>query len=412
MRLALEAHDQDRQRRLPPQLAELLRPELGFLAEEIAAEIRRTIPQYAEPGARFQSGLRDSARLALTMFVEQIAMPATPRARHDEICRQVARREAAAGRGLESLQAAYRVGAQVAWRRMMRIGERHHLSSAVMSSLAEALFVYLDELTTLSQEGFLQATPGRPAEELSKRRRRLLGLLLDRPGVPAPVIAEAAEAGTWPLPDQVTPVALQPRVRYVPEELDDDVLADLDGPQPRLLIPGIITPERREMLEAVIAGVRAAAGITVAPSGAADSLRWARQALSLAQSGGLDEGPLTLCDEHLLTLWLLSDPALLDQLTRRQFAILDGMTRRQQRRITETLGAWLEARGNAVEVADRLHVHPQTVRYRMRQIKETFGEQIDDSNRRFELELAVRAMRLRDLRVVEDGGRPAVELSR
>ena len=46
-------------------------------------------------------------------------------------------------------------------------------------------------------------------------------------------------------------------------------------------------------------------------------------------------------------------------------------------------------------MAARLSVHPQTVRYRLRQIRELWGDEIDNPDRRFELELVLRAQRLR-----------------
>jgi DNA-binding PucR family transcriptional regulator len=42
-------------------------------------------------------------------------------------------------------------------------------------------------------------------------------------------------------------------------------------------------------------------------------------------------------------------------------------------------------------VAARLHVHPQTVRYRVAQLRELFGESLDDPDARFELALALRS---------------------
>lgn len=46
-------------------------------------------------------------------------------------------------------------------------------------------------------------------------------------------------------------------------------------------------------------------------------------------------------------------------------------------------------------MAARLGVHPQTVRYRLRQLRELWGDDLDDPDRRFELELALRTRRLR-----------------
>ena len=41
-------------------------------------------------------------------------------------------------------------------------------------------------------------------------------------------------------------------------------------------------------------------------------------------------------------------------------------------------------------MARALHVHPQAVRYRMVKPRELFGEALEDPDRRFELELALR----------------------
>ncbi len=62
--------------------------------------------------------------------------------------------------------------------------------------------------------------------------------------------------------------------------------------------------------------------------------------------------------------------------------------------MAETLLAWLQLGENAAEVAHQIHVHPQTVRYRLRQIHELFGDQLRDPDRRFELQLALRVRKL------------------
>ena len=79
----------------------------------------------------------------------------------------------------------------------------------------------------------------------------------------------------------------------------------------------------------------------------------------------------------------------------RRLAPLARLRPGQRDRIAETLLAWLQLGENAAEVAQRLHVHPQTVRYRMRQIHELFGDQLRDPDRRFELQLAQLRIRSR-----------------
>jgi DNA-binding PucR family transcriptional regulator len=38
-----------------------------------------------------------------------------------------------------------------------------------------------------------------------------------------------------------------------------------------------------------------------------------------------------------------------------------------------------------------MHVHPQTARYRIARLRELLGDQLDDPDARFELQLALRA---------------------
>ena len=66
----------------------------------------------------------------------------------------------------------------------------------------------------------------------------------------------------------------------------------------------------------------------------------------------------------------------------------------QRDRLASTLLIWLQHGCNANEVAARMHVHPQTVRYRLRQVDDLFGDQLRDPDRRFELEIALRARQL------------------
>ncbi|MGP4026505.1 helix-turn-helix domain-containing protein [Actinomadura sp. 3N407] len=398
-RTALESVDPfDRDGRLPPRLARLMRPELPSLAEEIVTEIRRAIPEYARPlDGPYGHVLRLSVEHNLAAFVDRVAaLPGTSGVGEDSAgtARMLGQYEAHEGRSMDCLQAAYRIGGQVAWRRVMKVAPRHDISSAIMSRLAEALFIYLDDLAAHSLDGHRRARE-RPIPALDERRRRLLRLLLDGAEPGNAVVAELAEASGWPVPDEVTLIATEPEARCVWTSLDEDVLADLECAEPHLLLPGPFTAARRAMLDEAIPGRRIAVGLTMPPGQAADSLRWARRALGLALDGVLGDGPVTLCEDNLVPLWLLSDPALVEQLTRRRLGILDGMTPGQQDRLTETLRTWLVTRGTAAEIAELLHIHPQTVRYRMRKIEQTFGDELDDPEARFGIEVALRAAHLR-----------------
>src|SRR5215472_6768070 len=169
--------------------------------------------------------------------------------------------------------------------------------------------------------------------------------------------------------------------------------SDLNADEPHLLLPGDVEGQQRTALEACLAGRQAAVGINVPLAEAADSLQWARRALALSRSGAITAGKLIFCDDHLLTLWL-SEDRLLKLLASQQFASLGGLSERQQERLTDTLDVWLETGGKAAEVAERLNVHPQTVRYRMRILERVLGGQLNDPESRFAMEVVLRARRL------------------
>ena len=100
------------------------------------------------------------------------------------------------------------------------------------------------------------------------------------------------------------------------------------------------------------------------------------------------------CDEYLSTLLIFSDEELARALSGAWLAQLDRLKPAARDRLAETMLQWLQHGGNAHEVAMHMHVHPQTVRYRLRQIDELFGGELRDPDRRFDLEMALRARRL------------------
>jgi hypothetical protein len=376
-------------------LAGLMRPELPGLADQIIAEIRAAIPEYARPlDGAYGRALRGNVDQALASFVDMVADPDAPRDRLTGVCRRLGRLEARQGRSLDSLQAAYLLGTRVAWRRVMDLGERAGLPSPVMSQLADAAFDYLDDLASESRSGYLEERAA-CAEGRRESRRRLLVMLLELPPPSPPAVAELAEHAAWDVPGEVTMVAVQPGPGLAVPEPEGGLLADLACAEPYLLVPGPLTASRQAGVMPLLGGRQAAAGLTVPLAAAADSLRWARQALTLAQRGVI-EGNFVRCEDHLIALWLLADEALAEQVARRELAGLADLTPRRRCQLIDTLAAVLETRGTAAQVAERLGVHPQTVRYRIRKLEQILGSGLTDPVNRFATELAVRAQGLRD----------------
>src|SRR6187455_948863 len=103
-------------RGLSPGVADLLEPELPAITEEILATIAQEVEEYARPlEGRFGEGIRTGVNEALLQFVALVRDPDSGRDPGREVYVALGRGEQRVGRTLDSLQAAYRIGARVAW---------------------------------------------------------------------------------------------------------------------------------------------------------------------------------------------------------------------------------------------------------------------------------------------------------
>lgn len=115
---------------VPPQVADVMRPELGRAAEQVIDAIQREVPEYARPDdGAYTSIVRRAVHQAVQQFVLQIADPRTPREATAQLFRDIGRIEAAEGRSLEPLQAALRLGARVTWRMLCEQAARGRRAS-------------------------------------------------------------------------------------------------------------------------------------------------------------------------------------------------------------------------------------------------------------------------------------------
>ncbi|WP_344281801.1 PucR family transcriptional regulator, partial [Actinomadura napierensis] len=228
---------------------------------------------------------------------------------------------------------------------------------------------------------------------LRRRRSRLLGLLLS--GAGAEEIADAARGARWRVPRTVAAVALHPRAD--PGEdgpfpaLPPDVLADLAASEPALVLPDPDGPGRGRVTEALLRDWIVVVGPTVPPDRAAESMRWARHGLAVTRRGHIDGGAVVRCLDHVPLLVIFTAEDLIAHAADSRLAPLRGLGRAQADRLAETLLSLLESNFNATEAGGRLHVHPQTVRYRLRHLEELFGADLQDPRRCLELEMILNA---------------------
>jgi hypothetical protein len=382
--------DSEPWRGLPPEVADLLEPELPAITEEILETIASEVPEYARPlEGRFGRGIRTGVGEALLQFLALIRDPDRGREQGREVYVELGRGEQRVGRTLDSLQAAYRIGARVAWRRIAAIGREAGLEPEPLTLLAEAIFAYIDELSADSVEGYAEAQAA--VEDLRRRRRQeLVTLLLRDPPVAANDIAAAAQSAGWRVPGRLAAVACaDDDLGSITSRLPAEALVTVLDGTGCVLLPDPEGPGRAELLRRAASKAQLAIGPAIEPAEAAKSWKLARDLLT-TQAGGGGSG-LLRAEDHLTDLLLGTNPQLTSLLAARRLASLENLTPRARERMRETALAYVRHQGNAVAMAAELHVHPQTARYRIVRLKELFGADLADPDARFELELALRA---------------------
>jgi hypothetical protein len=378
-------------RGLPGGVADVIEPEIPALTGEILETIARDVPEYARPlEGSFGRGIRGGVSEALRQFVALARDPDAGREQSREVYVALGRGELRQGRSLDSLQAAYRVGARVAWRRIGAAALREGLEPEVLALLAESIFAYIDELAADSVEGYAEARSAAEGER-QRRRRELLRLLLREPAADPVDVERAAEAAGWHRPRTAAVLACgEADLARVAGRLGPDALVSSFDGVGCALLPDPEGPGRGAVLERAASEAEAALGPTGPLSSASLSWRLARAALQAARDGVIGAEGLLVADHHLPELLLYENRALVDRIADRRLRPLEELTPGARARLEQTALAYLSHRGNAAAAARALHLHPQTVRYRLSQLRELLGDALDDPEASFELGIALR----------------------
>jgi DNA-binding PucR family transcriptional regulator len=302
---------------------------------------------------------------------------------------QIGRRQWQDGQDLTHLLTAYQLGARTAWRHVSATALALEVRPAVLAALAEAVFDFVNQLSSASARGYvLEQSEDASARERSREELAEL-LLSDRSGMNA--IREAAARANWPIPATGAVVLVDAGADVVRRVLSDVDTGSLPVRHEQLsgaIVPDPGLPGRREQLGRALRGANAVVGHTVPLEQLPRSVEIAQIALRLKQQGILAEDPV-FADEHLDTIIVHRDERLMGLLRDQLLAPLDDLPAGARARLIETLTAWLRNMGDRTAIAEELHIHPQTVRYRVAQLRERFGDQLDSPRSRARLFLAL-----------------------
>ncbi len=385
-------------------VVQALRERLPEVATQTVATIVVEVPGYANAlSGSMGENIEAAVQMALAGFLKLASRsresdPSTPLGPTLDGAYALGRGEARTGRSMDALLAAYRVGARVAWRELSGSAAEAGLRADTMAQFAELVFAYIDELSAASVAGHTDelSTSGRVRERyLERLGQHLLA------GAGADVLAASAERADWPLPRTLTAVLLPAaQVRGAVSSLPDGTLQvgedlpELDAEpaadqQSLLLVPDAEGRDRAHLLR-LLAGRSAVVGPPRPWGGARASYLRALRTLSVARREGSE--PLD-SEEYLAELLVSADPETLADLRAVVLAPLADLRPSAAERLTETLRSWLLHQGRRDAVAEDLHVHAQTVRYRMGQLRELYGDRLDDPRTVLELVLALQPVR-------------------
>lgn len=361
-----------------------LRSHLPRVARLVVAEVMREVPAYDVPfQGRMGRIIEKAVQVSLESFVSLASQSAPVSGAKVGVgvsaARELGQAEARNGRPVEALLSAYRVGAGAAWRELSVEAVAAGVDAATLGRFAELVFSYIDELSAASVAGHNSQTTSAERARIVHLDRLTRGLLS---GAGDSELESAAANAGWTPPRTLTVVlvpsarlatsaaVLDPRTLTLGEDLPQITEQPVTG-HSALIVPDV-GGRARAHLHSLLEGKPAIVGPARAWVRAVESYSRAVRALPLATDDLIDT------DEVLPELVLGADPAALADLKSAALAPFAEVADGTADRLAETLRAWLLLQGRRELVAEALHVHPQTVRYRMNQVRDLFGDRLTD----------------------------------
>ncbi|GGU67893.1 PucR family transcriptional regulator [Lentzea flava] len=351
-------------------VADRLAVEMPSFVRQVLAEIVERVPAYRQLPAEELSG--DIARVtehALRAFAAVLGSGQLPSEEELRFLRESAARRAEEGVPIDVVLTAYHVGIQVVWEALVPQARPEEVGDVLrLNALA---LRYLQLVTPVVSAGYLDERQTMFDDERSARHTLLAELLAGTREASGPHVVLALHVP--PHPDELLDgvdavIAARRKLRRLRTELErhsrEPVLSSLTPDGGIALLPG-----EDERVDRIVADVARAAGVplTVAavaapPSGIAAAAGLAREVLDVAVRAG-EPGVYRLTD--VLLEYQLSRPSAALEPLAAVVAPLSG-------ELVQTLEVYLR-RGSRRPAATELHVHPNTVDYRLRRVAELTG---------------------------------------
>ncbi|MFD4460141.1 PucR family transcriptional regulator [Nocardia sp. NPDC058480] len=370
---------------LDRQLPDLLRSHTADVIDEIERDFRLRAPGIADTWEAATSwSLHAIIDETITGFLDELTCEPPIWSAATSLYRRLGAELSNQERDLEPLQTALQVGGHVACRRFISAAYRHGWTEEVLATLTDRLFALIATAMEAASQGYLRQQ-GQVVTDRDRHRMSLRNLLIRDREPELEEIHEAARAASWPVPKRIAVMALARNGGRCHAILPPDVLVDWEASTPYLIVPDPGRPHLIRQLVNLTRPRHVAIGPTATVTQGAHSLQWASYAITLIERGILPAGHGLRCVEHAATISASMAEDLMDASARELLGQLAALPPQRAQPLLETLLAYLECGGNALVAGERLGIHSQTVRYRLRRITELMGRPIDDPDRRLDL---------------------------
>jgi PucR C-terminal helix-turn-helix domain/GGDEF-like domain len=378
-------------------LSRVLLPRVDQFALRMADRIRAQEPLYREGHAVTPDDLRKSCRDNLLYVFGRLA--GEPNI-GTEAPRATGARRAEAGIPLSALLSAYRIGGRFIWELLVEHADPGEQDTLLRS--AADIWAVSDDLAEAATDAYRGASADRARHD-SQLRSALLNSLLDGKLGDGARLWESAALLKLPQHGSFVVVAAEcpspgeealPRVEELLRRHDVVSAWRLDAE----LHEGLVALRSRFDAERLCAELAPIALNRVGVSDTYSNLDQTAPALRQARLACAAATPhtagLVRFDQEPVAVLLVSDPDISQSVARRILGPLLDLPDDDRAVIVETTRSWLASGGSTSTAATRLHLHRNTVRYRLRRLEELTGRSLANPLDLAELHVALECARM------------------
>ena len=348
------------------QLVEAIEAELDPLVDRIGERIREEIPDFRRlPSDRLANAIRGTVGRALRALRD--LRPPTPE--ELEGAAAVGRERAEQGLTVDAVLHAYRISIGAVWSRFGEVARERGADVSSVLAFSETLWLWADAVMDIVASAHREVELERAREEQQRRDAFVLALLTGS--------IDAAE-----LRRECATYGLDPEREYIPFRARAALQSGHDGTLPHRIAlalagdDGLVTALDHDLVgiaarEPVsMPGVATGLGPPARLNNLPNSFALASRALQTALAFR-EEGTRSLADLSIRPA-ILADEALGDAFEARYLEPLAELGRLGAE-LQTTLRTWFDEGMRVEDAARALHVHPNTLRHRLRRFEEATG---------------------------------------